>query len=68
MQAAAADFILEGLCAVRKISRTEAGQLFASAPQPKSRERVPDPRSIEALMAEDDDDDQPRGRKKKIYN
>jgi magnesium chelatase subunit I len=67
VRAAAADFILEGLCALRKISRTETGQLFASAPSVKPRER-PDPRSIEALMAEDDDDDQPRGRKKKVYN
>jgi magnesium chelatase subunit I len=67
VRAAAADFILEGLCAVRKISRTETGQWFASPPSAKPRERQPDPRSIEALMAEDDDD-QPRGRKKKVYN
>jgi len=66
-RAAAADFILEGLCALRKISRTEGGQLFASPPPARPRERQPDPRSIEALMAEDDDD-QPRGRKKKTYN
>ena len=65
MRAAAADFILEGLCALRKIGRTEGGQLFAAPPSAKPRER-PDPRSIEALMAEDDD--QPRGRKKKVYN
>jgi magnesium chelatase subunit I len=68
VRAAAADFILEGLCALRKISRTEGGQLFASPPAPRTRERVHDPRSIEALMAEDDDDDQPRGRRKKTYN
>jgi magnesium chelatase subunit I len=70
VRAAAADFILEGLCALRKISRTEGGQLFASPPPAKARERVPDPRSIEALMADDDDDDdgQPRGRRKKTYN
>ena len=67
MRAAAADFILEGLCALRKISRTETGQLFASPPAAKPRERQPDPRSIEALMAEDEDD-QPRGKKKKVYN
>jgi len=65
-QAAAADFILEGLCALRKISRTEGGQLFASAPQARTRERQPDPRSLEELMQEDDE--QPRGRKKKFYN
>ena len=65
-QAAAADFILEGLCALRKISRTEGGQLFASPPQARTRERQPDPRSLEELMQEDDE--QPRGRKKKFYN
>ena len=65
-QAAVADFILEGLCALRKISRTEGGQLFASPPQAKPRDRQPDPRSLEELMEEDDD--QPRGRKKKFYN
>jgi magnesium chelatase subunit I len=68
VQAAAADFILEGLCALRKISRTEGGQLFASPPAARPKERQIDPRSIEALMAEDDDDDQPRGRRKKTYN
>jgi magnesium chelatase subunit I len=68
VRAAAADFILEGLCALRKISRTEGGQLFASPPAAKPRERQIDPRSIEALMAEDEDDDQPRGRRKKTYN
>ncbi len=68
LRAAAADFILEGLCALRKISRTESGQLFASPPPARPRERQHDPRSIEALMAEDDDDDQRRGRKKKTYN
>jgi magnesium chelatase subunit I len=65
-KAATADFILEGLCALRKISRTEGGQLFASAPQARTRERQPDPRSLEELMQEDDE--QPRGRKKKFYN
>ena len=68
VRAAAADFILEGLCALRKISRTEGGQLFASPPPARPRERQPDPRSIEALMADDEDDDQPRGRRKKTYN
>ncbi|HXT71926.1 MAG TPA: hypothetical protein VN700_19385 [Vicinamibacterales bacterium] len=64
-RAAVADFILEGLCALRKISRTEGGQLFASPPQAKSRDRQPDPRTLEELL---DDDEQSRGRKKKFYN
>ena len=65
-RAAAADFILEGLCALRKISRTEGGQLFAPAPQSRPRDRQPDARSLEQLMEEDDE--HPRGRKKKFYN
>jgi magnesium chelatase subunit I len=67
VRAAVADFILEGLCALRKISRTEGGQLFASAPQARQRERPPDPRALEDLM-EEDDGQQARGRKKKFYN
>jgi magnesium chelatase subunit I len=67
VQAAVADFILEGLCALRKISRTDGGQLFASPPaQSHQRERQPDRPTLEDLMAEDEE--QPRGRKKKFYN
>ncbi len=66
IQAAVADFILEGLCSLRKISRTEGGQFFASPPQARPRDRQPDPRSLEELMEEDEE--QPRGRKKKFYN
>ena len=66
-RAAIADFVLEGLCALRKISRTDGGQLFADAPASRQRER-PESRALEALM-EDEDDEQPsRGRKKKFYN
>jgi magnesium chelatase subunit I len=65
-RAAAADFILEGLCALRKIGRTEGGQLFASAPAPAARDRRPEARSLEQLM--EDDEDEPRGRKKKYFN
>ena len=53
LQAAYADFVLEGLCALKKISRTDEGRLFASAPAPKARQEA---RTLESLM--DDDDDQ----------
>jgi magnesium chelatase subunit I len=67
MRAAVADFVLEGLCALRKISRTDSGQLFASPPQNRARPPQPDARTLEDLM-EDDDEQQVRGRKKKFYN
>jgi magnesium chelatase subunit I len=66
LRASAADFILEGLCALRKIGRTEGGQLFASPPAPAARDRRPETRSLEQLM--EDDDEEPRGRKKKYFN
>jgi hypothetical protein len=66
-RAAAADFILEGLCALRKIGRTDHGQLFASPPAPRVRERQPDLGALEDLM-DDDLEPSPRGRKKKPYN
>jgi magnesium chelatase subunit I len=65
VRAAVADFILEGLCALKKISRTEQGQLFASPPPAKVRER-PDVRSLDDLMEEDEPAH--RGKKKKYYN
>ena len=64
--AAAADFILEGLCALRKISRTEGGQLFASPPRRRARERA-----AGAALARTADGRRrraPRGRKKKYFN
>ena len=64
-RAAVADFVLEGLCALKKISRTDEGQLFASPSPARPREREPKPRSIEQLM----EDDEPTVKgKKKYYN
>jgi magnesium chelatase subunit I len=67
VRAAVADFVLEGLCALKKISRTEGGQLFAS-PSPGTRPRdraVGAERSLEQLM---DEDETPVKGKKKYYN
>ena len=64
-RAAATDFVLEGLCALRKISRTEEGRLLA----PPSERKARDPRqerAVEALM--DEDDEAPVKGKKKFYN
>jgi magnesium chelatase subunit I len=63
-RAAVADFILEGLCALKKISRTEHGQLFASPSPARPRDRG-EQRTIDQLM----EDDEPTGKaKKKYYN
>jgi magnesium chelatase subunit I len=65
VRAAIADFILEGLCAMKKISRTDSGQLYASPGQAAAaRERV-DERTLQSLM---DEDDTPVKGKKKYYN
>jgi magnesium chelatase subunit I len=67
VRAAVADFVLEGLCALKKISRTEGGQLYASpapgAPRPRDRTTAGE-RSLEQLM----DEDEPVKGKKKYYN
>ena len=39
-RAAVADLVLEGLCALKKISRTDQGQLFASPSPTRPRERT----------------------------
>ena len=63
-RAAVADLVLEGLCALKKISRTDQGQLFASPSPARPRERT-EARSIEQLMEEDE----PTVKgKKKYYN
>jgi magnesium chelatase subunit I len=63
-RAAAVDFLLEGLCALKRISRTDEGKLFGQPPaarkRPEGRER-----ELEQLM----EDDEPMGKgKKKYYN
>jgi len=64
-RASVVDFILEGLHALKKISRTEAGRLYAEAPAPAD-----DRRRLEQLMEMDEADDLPTGgrKKKKYYN
>ena len=64
-RAAAADFVLEGLCALRKISRTEDGKLLATAGERKARD-VRQERPVEPLI--DDEDEAPVKGKKKFYN
>jgi len=61
-RAAVADFILEGLCALKKITRTDDGRLFGAAPT-RTREQQ---RAVEQMMEEDSD--APVKGKKKYYN
>jgi magnesium chelatase subunit I len=63
VRAAGADFVLEGLCALKKISRTDDGRLHATPGERVGRERE---RAIEALMEEDETPT--KGAKKKYYN
>ena len=60
--ASAIDFVLEGLCALRRISRAESGAFAAT----ELRRGAPD-RTAEHLDVFDDDDAMPQGRKK-YYN
>jgi magnesium chelatase subunit I len=66
-RAAVADFVLEGLSALRKISRTDQGQFFATAPaSARTRDRQAEIRSLDELM-EDEDGPAARGKRKKYY-
>jgi magnesium chelatase subunit I len=66
VRAAAADFLLEGLCALRRISRSDEGRLLGSSSPPKPKAQAA---RFEDLDEDDDTDDDsiPRGRKKKRY-
>ena len=67
-RAAAADFLLEGLCALKRIGRSDEGRLFGSSPAPRPKAAAT--RLEDLLDSEDeeiDDETVPRGRKKKRY-
>jgi magnesium chelatase subunit I len=62
-RAAAVDFVLEGLCALKKITRTDEGRLQAPAGTAKPRPRE-DARPLADLM----EDEAPLKGKKKYFN
>jgi magnesium chelatase subunit I len=62
LRAATSEFVLEGLCALKKISRSEDGRFH----QPPRAASKPNERTLQQLMDEDDDT-AVRG-KKKYYN
>jgi magnesium chelatase subunit I len=67
-RAAMADFILEGLSALKKISRSDQGQFFAPpAAAARARDRQSEARSLDALL-EEDEAETGRGKRKKYYN
>jgi magnesium chelatase subunit I len=63
-RAAAADFLLEGLCALRRISRSDEGRMLGT-PAPA---RKPKPQRPEFDASDEEDDDAPRKGRKKYYN
>jgi magnesium chelatase subunit I len=64
LQASVADFVLEGLCAVKKISRSEEGRLFVT-PAPGKTRNEPRDHDLDQLL----EDAEPSGKgKKKYYN
>jgi magnesium chelatase subunit I len=67
-RAAVADFILEGLSALKKINRSDQGQFFAPPPAAgKARDRQAEVRSLDALL-EEEEAESGRGKRKKYYN
>ena len=66
LRAALADFVLEGLCALKKISRSDEGRLLGTPGNARPQSR-PDPRDL-GQMLEDDDDGSPVKKRKKYYN
>jgi magnesium chelatase subunit I len=68
-RASLADFVLEGLCAMKKISRTEAGRLEGSPTERKTRPRD-DTRPSDLRTMLEDEGEEPQGSKgrKKYYN
>jgi magnesium chelatase subunit I len=68
-RASLVDFVLEGLCAMKKISRTEAGRIEGSPQERKSRPRD-DTRQAELRTMLEDEDEPAAGTKgrKKYYN
>ena len=63
--ASAIDFVLEGLYSQKKIGRTEEGGYHGAEPA-RRRETVQGRAPV--LTPDDDEDDQPRGKKKRYYN
>ncbi len=66
-RASLADFVLEGLCATRKISRTDEGRLEGSPQERTPKRERGDEADLRAMLDEDQPEGKPKGRKK-YYN
>lgn len=67
-RASLADFVLEGLCATKKISRTDEGRLEGSPQERKPRRERDEESDLRAMLEEDEEPGgRPKGRKK-YYN
>ncbi len=62
--ASAVDFVLEGLYSQKKIGRSDDRGYHGT--EPARRREAPAPRT--PVLTPDDEDDQPRGKKKRYYN
>ena len=62
--ASAVDFVLEGLYSQKKIGRSDQHGYHGT--EPARRREAPQPRT--PVLTPDDDDGQPRGKKKRYYN
>jgi magnesium chelatase subunit I len=67
-RASLADFVLEGLCAMKKISRTEEGRIEGSPTERKTRTREDRQSDLRSML--EDEGEEPQGSKgrKKYYN
>jgi len=66
-RASLADFVLEGLCATKKISRTDEGRLEGSPQERKPKRERDEESDLRAMLEDDQPDGRPKGRKK-YYN
>ncbi len=66
-RAALADFVLEGLCSTKKISRTDEGRLEGSPQERKPKREREDASDVRAMMEDEEPEGRPKGRKK-YYN
>jgi magnesium chelatase subunit I len=67
-RASLVDFVLEGLCATKKISRTDEGRMEGSPQERRpKRDRSQDP-DLRAMLEDDEESGEPPRGRKKYYN
>ena len=66
-RAALADFVLEGLCATKKITRTDEGRLEGYPQERNPRRERDEDADVRSMMEDEPSEGKPKGRKK-YYN